>query len=252
MRGLGIRWAELSLEKQLSIVIVPILLALFGLAPVVFAPSEDSGSDATAATPTATPTPDVVAYRKDVGAVCRDLDAAVAARHGDARILAGRLKRARSTGQQRIALIGDIRVVIARTEKNFVNFRELPAPGASRTLHARTVRAWLLNMQRLRLYRGALEASTGHAELSSILRRFSRTTLSAAEEDATDVRAGLKGLGGEECRFTAEVPTRVLTLRRVSVPPAPSSLTSPVPPRSTRRSTDSGPPVPLPSITVED
>ena len=243
MSDLSRQWAALSFEKQLSIVVVPVVVALVSVGVPLLTAHDDPGGGG-AATQGASSVEAEVGYVKDVGAVCDDMNAAQSARRRAALRLRERLDRARTTIAQRNALIDDTQSTIDRSTRVFGSFRELGAPDRLMRLHRATAGAWSDSLERLRRYRTLLGGASTRAQLVGILERFPRRSGLVVEAQGVDVRAGLERLGGAECDLAAIKTVRVFVL-----PPVGSTATKRTPVVPTPRQP---PPAPQPAVPIPD
>jgi len=243
MSDLRRQWAALSLEKQLSVVVVPLAVALVSVLVPLMTGGDDPSTRAVTGSATTLEATEV-SYVKDVGAVCDDMNTAQAARRRGALQLRKRLDRARTTIAQRNALIDDTQSTIDRFTRVFGSFRELGAPERLVRLHRATAGAWSDSLARLRKYRTLLAGGHTRARLIAILERFSRGSGLIIEAHGVDVRAGLERLGGAECDLDAIKTVRVFTLPRVE-----SKAPDPAPPVPLPRQPppDPEPPAPAPA-----
>ena len=246
MSDLRRQWAGLSFEKQLSVVVVPIAVALVSVGvPLLAARDDPGGRAATQSESSVEAAAAEVSYAKDVGAVCDDMNAAQAARRRAALRLRERLDRAKTTIAQRNALIDDTQSTIDRFTRVFGAFRELGAPRRLARLHRATAGAWGDSLERLRRYRTLLAGGFTRPRLVAILERFPRKSGLIIEAQGVDVRAGLERLGGAECDLAALKTVRVFTLPPVDSP-RPKSDPGPLVPTPRQPPPAPAPPVPTP------
>jgi hypothetical protein len=150
-------------------------------------------------------------YQQSVGDLCRDLNEAERARAEDARRLAKRLRRARTTLAQRNALLDGVRRSIARGGHELALFEGLNVPSTLVSRHRATAKVWDRNLELLRDYAQRLDGSRDARQLSTAIEALSRSR-PALGRNGVSLRAGLVGLAGGRCRLDPPIVDRTITL----------------------------------------
>jgi len=181
----------------------------------------NTGNAASIGTPT---------LRARVAEVCDSANAAFRSQRRDNGELRRRLRSARTTAEQRDAILAATNASIARSGHNLARLRALEPPAPFRTLLAATSRAWNANLDTLRAYAVRLDLSRNRRELVDAIVPTSRAR-PAMERNFVAIQAGLRQLGGEGCKLDLYIP------RTVPLPPlksggssgtSPSTSTAPI------------------------
>lgn len=165
---------------------------------------------------------DVHLYERSVGDICAALNDAERARAANARRLARRLARARSTTAQRNALLDSTKELLARSEDGLGKFEGLDVPGPRRARHRRTDAAWKDIVRDLRRYAEGLDAVRSRGDLLATVQMLPAMRTSLREDNVTRA-AGLTQLGGGSCRLDPPSVTKTITLPGTGRRVTPSS-----------------------------
>jgi DNA-binding SARP family transcriptional activator len=181
-------------------------------------------------------------YRAEVVRVCVGVNESSRQRDRDARTLRAALRRAKTTTQQRNAVLVATRASLSRGSHNLADLRSLRPPEASRALHEATDDAWERSVARVRELSLRLDRAATRREFLKAIDFLSRGRPAWQEEQVT-VTAGLQRLAGPDCDI------RAFDERPVFLPGIPSAID---PPRSRKPSPppDVVPVRPLPPVDV--
>lgn len=138
-------------------------------------------------------------YQDGVGEVCEQLNTAERARARGDRALARRLRRAKTTIEQRNALLDAVRRESARAAYALAAFDALDPAKAVAAKHRFTKAAWDCNLDRVRAYRVRLDSASNRAQLNAATKGFTRER-SALARDGVRITSGLQRLGEGNCR----------------------------------------------------
>jgi hypothetical protein len=173
------------------------------------------------------------AYVEGVAEVCDEKEESQVARRANAFELKRRMKKAVRFPRQRVLLLAFVHRELDRGDYALSTFAGLAPPEEVAPEHRALVRRWEANIDRLRVHRDGIEASTSRARLLTVLVRLNR---SVAETESRRVEAGLRRLGGTACDIERPQPVPQVFLPRAvnhspEVQSTPGTLTSsPAPP----------------------
>jgi hypothetical protein len=184
----------------------------------------------------------VPAYQQRVGDVCDavNLDDRLRARQD--KVIKRKLKHAKTTVQQRNALLDSVRVTASRSGHTLASFTAIEEPPILTPVRRKTQEAWERNLARIRNYSQDLDSSRTRKQLLKAIDGLTaiRPTLG---RDADTLRSGLQRLGEANCDLEPPIITSTFTLP--PLPKAnPQAQQSVTPPSSTG---GEAPPAPAPA-----
>jgi hypothetical protein len=153
----------------------------------------------------------VPAYQLQVGRVCDEVNSDEAHRVKEAQAIKKRLSAAKTTLEQRNAMLDGVRRTTARSSHAHASLAALEPPPSLATVSHATEVAWERNLNRLRQYALWLDSARGRSDMLQAVTRLSKLR-PAIGKDADTLTTGLDQLGGPSCRLdTARVvPTYTL------------------------------------------
>jgi hypothetical protein len=172
---------------------------MFTLRDQVF--PRESGSAQAVSTP---------AYQQQVGRVCDELNTDDSRRARELKTIRKRLRRAKTTTDQRNALLDGQRRTIARSSHALASFTALESPKPLRATGSKTRAAWHRNLTRLETYAERLDRVGTRPELVAAIGYLSslRTPLA---QDGVKLMAGRR-LGGANCDLRTPISTPTFRL----------------------------------------
>jgi hypothetical protein len=181
--------------------IVGVATGMFTLRDRVF-PRESGGAEAS-----------LDVYRQAIGRICDQLNADDMARVAGDRRLAKALRRARTTTDERNALLESARRSIARSAHDLASLRALKPPRSVLADHRTTEQLWGEDLERLRGYAQRLDTAEDRRDVDAAIALLPamRTKLS---DDGVTIDANLKRLAGGQCQLDLSTVTKPITLRR--------------------------------------
>jgi len=170
------------------------------------------------------------AYGQLVGHVCDQLNEADRARRGNAKRLARRLRRGRSTLAYRNALLDSTKEILAWSERSLAGFSALDVPISLVTTEHATAAAWRRMVTRWRGYAQGLDQATNRDGLDATIKTLPAMRTAFAS-DGVKRTEGLIKLGGGRCKLDPPIviPTITLPNTMTSVSPPSSPDTAPAP-----------------------
>jgi len=153
----------------------------------------------------------VPAYQLQVGRVCDEVNSDEAHRVKETQAIKKRLGVAKTTLEQRNAMLDGVRRTAARSSHAYASLNALEPPQSLATVGHATEAAWERNLSRLRQYALWLDSARSRSDVLKAVTRLSKLR-PAIGKDADTLTAGLDQLGGANCRLdTARVvPTYTL------------------------------------------
>jgi len=153
----------------------------------------------------------VPAYQLQVGRVCDEVNSDEAHRAKEAEAIKKRLGVAKTTLEQRDAMLDGVRRTTARSSHAYASLNALEPPRSLAKVGHATEAAWERNLNRLRQYALWLDTARDRSDLITAVSRLSKLR-PAIGKDADTLTTGLDQLGGASCRLdTARVvPTYTL------------------------------------------
>jgi hypothetical protein len=153
----------------------------------------------------------VPAYQLQVGRVCDEVNSDEAHRVRKARAIKKRLGVAKTTLEQRDAMLDGVRRTTARSSHAYASLNALEPPGSLAAVGHATEVAWERNLSRLRQYALWLDTARSRSDVLKAVTRLSKLR-PAIGKDADTLTTGLDQLGGASCRLDNErvVPTYTL------------------------------------------
>lgn len=151
------------------------------------------------------------AYRLSVGQICDDVNTAERARVRELRPLDRRVRRSRTTLQQRNALLDAVRRELDRSSHAAAALMALDPPKALSAGQRSTAAAWNRNLNRIKAYAQRLDHAFDRRGVMASISELSRQR-SVIAGDGLRVTSGLERLGEAHCRIAAPRPTPTLTL----------------------------------------
>ena len=155
------------------------------------------------------------AYRGEIGRICSNVTRAERAWERDAGRLRRSLREARTTREQRDAIMATTRTMLARSGRNLADLLTLEPPEAKRAVHSRTAQLWNYALDQSRAYSLRLDRTSTRKELLGAIAPLSEVRPELDRNLVTQT-AGLQRLGGRDCRIRriADVPIPLPTLPR--------------------------------------
>jgi hypothetical protein len=150
-------------------------------------------------------------YEQSVGHVCDAANEAERARARNARRLARRLKRARTTLAQRDAVLDSAKETVVSSEHRLADFRGLDVPGELVAREREVSDAWGRMVVRQRGYAERLDASANRRDLLAAAETLPAMRTALAHDRVTPA-AGLAKLGGGHCELEPPIVPQVVTL----------------------------------------
>jgi hypothetical protein len=150
-------------------------------------------------------------YVQGVAEVCDEKEESQVARRANAFELKRRMKKAVTFPRQRVLLLAFIHRELDMGDHALATFAGLAAPEEVAPEHQALVRRWEANIERLRVHRDRVEASTSRTRLVTVLVRLNR---SVAETESRRIEAGLRRLGGTACDIERPQPVPQVFLPR--------------------------------------
>lgn len=150
-------------------------------------------------------------YGQRVSEVCDEVNAADRALARDLVALDGRLRRARSTGLQRDALLDGTHHELSRTIHALTTLDALDPPASLSSAHRSTTAAWHRNVGRIRAYAARLDQASDRPQLRAAIRGLARAR-PRIERDNVRITTGLLRLGEPGCQIDGAAPSKTITL----------------------------------------
>jgi hypothetical protein len=157
------------------------------------------------------------AYEQSIGQVCDAANEAERERERNAARLAKRLKRARTTLDQRNAVLDSTNEILVSSQHRLASFKGLDAPSVLKTREGDTSAAWGRMVARLEVYAQRLDAVTNRRDLLAVVETLPSMRTGLGRDSVTR-DAGLTQLGGGHCELDAPTVTPTITLRDLRQP----------------------------------